>query len=682
MKRIFALLLAALLLCCGCAKAPGTQPGASLPAQASGPVDAGLIVHKIDGLPEDFIMGADVSSLLSMEQSGAVYRGFDGQAQDALKTLREAGINYVRVRVWNDPFDAAGNGYGGGNCTVETAAEIGRRAAEYGMKLLVDFHLSDFWADPSKQQAPKAWAGYPFEQKVSAMRDYLTESLAYLQESGADVGMVQIGNETTNGLCGETNWPKLYGLLAAGCAAVRAFDPGIRIAVHFTNPESGKYRNTAFLLDHYAVDYDVFASSYYPYWHGTLSNLSDELSMIAETYGKQVMVAETSWAYTLDDLDGHGNTIGEQLTYEKPYPITVQGQADVISDVIRTVSGLGEAGIGVFYWEPAWIAVPAESGQARAALWEQYGSGWAASYAAEYDPGDAGEYYGGCACENQALFDSDGSPLESLKTFSYVRTGTVCPVKTDAVEPVYLTVRRNNPITLPQTVTAVNNDGSTAELSVIWADVDLSALSHYAVGVYPVEGTADGFPVTCYVSLVEENYIDNFSFEDGDTSMWRIESIAPGEQADFQVKKADAYSGQTSLHFWNADAVEWRAEQTVTGLKPGSYRCSVQAQGGDVGEDYEMYLYAVADGVTYTQPFTLSGWVQWTQPVIEGVRCESGSVTVGVYVRCAGGGWGTFDDFLSILKPSRRRRRPTSTATGTRYSCTRSATATGTAMAI
>lgn len=652
MKRLFCLILSAtMLFAVGCVSAPpeAAEPSAQVITPAATPeppVEAGLIVNKIENLSNDFIMGADVSSLIALENSGVTYYDFDGTAQDPLLTMQQAGINYIRVRVWNDPFDASGNGYGGGNCDVNTAAAIGKRAAQYGMKLLVDFHFSDFWADPSKQQPPKAWADMTVEQKTEAMRAYVAQSLQTLKDAGADVGMVQIGNETTNGFCGETDWPAMYTLIAAGASAVRAFDSSIRIAVHFTNPEDGKYQNFAFLLDHYAVDYDIFASSYYPYWHGTLENLTAELSAIAQKYGKQVMVAETSWAYTLADSDEHANTIGEALTYEKPYSFSVQGQANELSSVISAVASLGEAGAGVFYWEPAWIAVPAEDYAQRQKLWEKYGSGWASSFATEYDPADAGVYYGGCACENQALFDENGYPLESLKVFSYVRTGTICEVKADTVEPVYLTVRRNNEITLPETVAATNNDGTTSELAVTWEQVDLAAISTAEVGTYEVRGMAGEFAVSCFINLVDENYIDNYSFEQDDTSMWVITPIASGVQTDFQNKKTDAHTGTMSLHFWNADAVEWKAEQTVKGLKVGEYRFSIQAQGGDVGDNAELYIYAISDGITYTKSFAVNGWVNWVQPVIESIPCESGEITVGVYVKCAGGGWGTVDDFL------------------------------------
>ena len=131
MKKLLAALTALLLACAACA--PTQTPAEETAAPVSGdPVEAGLRVEKVESLSADFAMGADVSSLLSLEESGVVYYGFDGQQQDALKTLSEAGVNYIRVRVWVDPFDSAGNGYGGGDCTAETAAEIGARAAKLG----------------------------------------------------------------------------------------------------------------------------------------------------------------------------------------------------------------------------------------------------------------------------------------------------------------------------------------------------------------------------------------------------------------------------------------------------------------------------------------------------------------------------------------------------------------------
>ena len=340
-----------------------------------------ILVPKVENLPENFIMGADVSSLLAQEASGVIYYNFDGEEQDLLKTLSEAGVNYIRVRVWNDPFDAEGNGYGGGNCTLDTAIDIGKRAAEYDMKLLVDFHYSDFWADPAKQQAPKAWEAMTVDEKEQAIYDYTVESIQKIQDAGVTIGMVQIGNETTKGFCGEITVPKQYTLMASAAKAVRDTNSEILIAVHYTNPESENYKTIAATLEVHGVDYDVFASSYYPFWHGTLDNLAAVLSNIAKTYGKKVMVAETSYAFTAEDTDFSGNTIGDGSGIVKDYPFTLQGQANLVHDVIDTVVNKTVNGIGVFYWEGTWISVGTESYEKNSALWEQYGSGWATSYA-------------------------------------------------------------------------------------------------------------------------------------------------------------------------------------------------------------------------------------------------------------------------------------------------------------
>src|SRR5699024_5296966 len=203
----------------------------------------------------------------------------------------------------------------------------------------------------------------------------------------------------------------------------------------FTDPHrAGFYSDVAAQLDANEVDYDVFASSYYPFWHGTLDNLTAVLSQVADTYGKQVVVAETSWAHTMADGDGHTNVI-DQPSEATAYPVSVQGQATAVRDVIAAVADA--EGIGVYYWEPAWLPVgPPSALEANKVLWERDGSGWATSYAGEYDPDDAGVWYGGSAWDNQALFAYDGTPLESLNIFNYVETGAVAPREAVSVAPV------------------------------------------------------------------------------------------------------------------------------------------------------------------------------------------------------------------------------------------------------
>jgi len=178
--------------------------------------ESSLYVKKVENLPEDFIFGMDASCVPALEKSGVKYYDFDGNEADVYKVLADNGVTHIRVRIWNDPFDAEGNGYGGGNCDIENAVEIGKRATQYGMKLLVNFHYSDFWADPGKQMVPKAWQGMEIEQKTEAVYQYTKDCLEKLKAAGVDVGMVQVGNETNQYLCGEKIWFNIQYLMQAG----------------------------------------------------------------------------------------------------------------------------------------------------------------------------------------------------------------------------------------------------------------------------------------------------------------------------------------------------------------------------------------------------------------------------------------------------------------------------------
>ena len=188
--------------------------------------------------------------------------GAAGREADVFQVLADSGITHIRVRVWNDPYDADGNGYGGGNCDIRTAVEIGKRATACGMKLIVDFHYSDFWADPGKQMVPKAWAGMAIEEKTEAVYQYTLDCLKQLKDAGVDVGMVQTGNETNNLLCGEKTWFNIQYLMQAGAKATREVFPEALVALHFANPEkAGSYATYAKQMDYSQVDYDVFATS-------------------------------------------------------------------------------------------------------------------------------------------------------------------------------------------------------------------------------------------------------------------------------------------------------------------------------------------------------------------------------------------------------------------------------------
>lgn len=380
-------------------------------------------VEKVENLPTNFIKGVDISTLISQEESGVQYYDENRNQKDLLTLLSENGVNYVRIRIWNHPYDANGNGYGAGNSDLTKAIAIGKRATASGMRVLIDFHYSDFWADPGRQVVPKAWKNMTIDEKSKALYQFTKDSLNKLRASGVDVGMVQIGNETTtSGLAGESG-DERYQLFKAGSQAVRDVDKSILVALHFTNPEKkSTFLYYAEMLKQHNIDYDVFATSYYSFWHGSLDNLNSVLTEIKEKYGKQTLIAETSYAYTLEDGDGQQNVIrSEEQTNQGGYPASVQGQANNLRDVIATAQSAGS--LGVFYWEPAWIPVGKADKQTNLPIWEKYGSGWASSYAISYDPNVNKTNYGGSEWDNQALFDFNGKALPSLRVFNLVNTG-------------------------------------------------------------------------------------------------------------------------------------------------------------------------------------------------------------------------------------------------------------------
>ena len=648
------LLAVALLVACEIGPQSNSNDGDWRPQDMNTTVTSdSLYVKKVEGLTSDFILGMDASCVPALEAGGVKYYDHDGNEKDVYQILAENGINYVRVRIWNDPYDANGNGYGGGNCDIENAVEIGKRATAQGMKLLVNFHYSDFWADPSKQMTPKAWKGMSIEDKSEALYQYTRDSLKTLVDAGVDVGMVQIGNETNGAMCGESasalgGWKKITDLMSAGSRAVREVCPGALVVIHFANPEKvTNYESYSKNLNYYGVDYDVFASSYYPFWHGTLDNLSEVLSKVAKTYDKKVMVAETSYAFTAEDTDFYGNTIGEGGGIVKNYPFTQQGQANLVREVVDTVANKTTNGIGVFYWEGTWISAGGANYEQNFAKWEKYGSGWASSYAKNYDPDDAGKWYGGCAVDNQAFFDSKGKATEALKVFALLRGGNTVENRADAIEDINLMFDLNGEVELPKYVNAVMLDNSKQAIKVEWHNADIDAMKNGGVAKYEIVGTAGGMTARCYVSMVKFNYLENWSFEDGDAG-WTATALKSFDELCVEDKATDSLTGEKHYHFWgaSANAVEFTLEQKLTELPRGKYDYSISIMGGDGGET-EIYAYIkIGDEIVYRADTVITVYNEWHTAQINGFEYDASDViTVGIYVKCSGpNAWGKIDD--------------------------------------
>lgn len=648
--------------------------------KSSAVVIAGINVERVNGLKSDFIGGVDISSYRALKDSGVKYYDFAGNELDDagfFKLLKDSGINYVRIRVWNDPYDAAGNGYGGGNNDLKKAVDMGKLATDAGMRVLIDFHYSDFWADPAKQKAPKAWADMTIAEKTAAVKDYTMNNLNTLLDAGVDVGMVQVGNETNNGIAGESGLENANttAIFRAGCEAIQQVEQDrnkeIKAVVHFANPEKQNYMTYAKALADAGVEYDVFASSYYPYWHGTLDNLKNQLNAITEKYGKEVMVAETSWATGLEDSDGHANTVREgNNDAGMDYDFSIYGQAKELREVINAVAEMNK-GIGVFYWEPAWIPVNVYDPEAEdakqtlatnKAAWEKYGSGWAASYAKEYDAEDAGKWYGGSAIDNQALFDASGHPLETLKIFSYVKTAAETAKKISTVKNAdAIEIELGSTFTLPETVKVTYSNYTSGPENVTWNAQDVAAVNTKAAGKYTVNGTVslegETYQTKCVITVNPQNLLTNPRFEDGENA-WTVS----GTGIKVLMDGKDSKDGNGYLHFFYNDSdFTYDVTQTIT-LDVGIYRFGGHLQGGGNGETDSYEVYVSVDGKTQTEKGELKGWKNWSNPEVQNIEItkDGTKVTVGIRANASAKAWGSWDD-MYLYKTGEVEPEPTET---------------------
>lgn len=348
------------------------------------------------------IKGVDVSMIKELEGHGAAYY-LDGRKGDLFEILSRCGVDTVRLRIWQDPYDDKGNPYGGGGNNLQTTIELARRTLDNGMSYLLDFHYSDFWADPGKQIKPKAWRCLCGESLETAVYLHTVDTLKALKNEGLVPAMVQVGNEITNGLL----WPDghideaqtMSALLQAGVKGVREICPDSRIVLHLDfGTDNAMYRNWFDKTMPYHLDFDVIGMSYYPHWNGSLQLLLDNMNDVSKRYNKDVMIAETSIGYTTDALGCRGIVFSKELEKATGYPATMEGQETFLRDLYRTVRSVEHnRGIGVFYWEPAWLPIP--------------DCKWANPSGCDYmnDQAEAGN-----TMANQALFDAAGNANSAL----------------------------------------------------------------------------------------------------------------------------------------------------------------------------------------------------------------------------------------------------------------------------
>ena len=366
-----------------------------------------------------YYKGMDISTLLEVERCGGKF--YDkGEERELLSILKDYDVNALRVRLWNHPYSEEGKPYGAGTNDFEAAKKLLRRGKDLGFDILLDYHYSDFWADPGKQFVPKAWRGYSVEQLEQAVYDYTRITLNELMENDLLPEMIQVGNELSNGILWPTGRVPEYDNIAryvkSGIRAVRDVSrisgKDIKVMVHLDNGGKNElYRNwfDEYIHKNKGEDFDIIGLSYYPFWHGTLSDLANNMNDSAVRYKKELIVAEVSMGHTVEDYIDYeklapdkrkGMATKPELCEKVPFAMTKEGQSEFMKAFLQTLENVPEhKGRGFFYWEPAWLPVQ--------------GSGWATEPSLVYmkEKGPCGNEWA-----NQALFDYDGNALPALRT--------------------------------------------------------------------------------------------------------------------------------------------------------------------------------------------------------------------------------------------------------------------------
>lgn len=422
------------------AYAQGNQPDTSRDPYKYGD-DTGLkqqkvTIKKVQNMSDSTIRGIDISSYTALKKAGVKYYDNEGKEASLLKVLSDNGVNYIRIRIWNDPYNEKGETYGGGSNDVKAGLEIAKEAAKYNIKVLLGFHYSDFWADPAVQLLPKDWKKDKDNQEKMCLNVYkfTKETLEQFKDAGADIGMVQVGNEISQGMMGIMHKTKanvwqeeekstiIDSYLSAGARAVRECTPDALVAIHLDNLNLGMYKDAMNAWERDNVDYDVLGASSYAFWAGKnmLENVRKAGEYVASR-GKLFAVLETSWLNSQKDADGTVNMANN--TNGAVYKVGPQGQADMLSDLYNAILS-NDNGLGAFYWEGAWIPVRAGwvNWKYNKEMANEFGTGLAAENAEGYYPTSKLYYnenpvWGGNSWDNQTLFDDKGYPLDSLRFY-------------------------------------------------------------------------------------------------------------------------------------------------------------------------------------------------------------------------------------------------------------------------
>lgn len=589
---------------------------------------AAVQVNPIENLSTDFIKGADVSIMPELERNGTKFYD-NGIEQDGLTILKNHGVNWIRVRIWNNPYVVGPEGVGGGNTDEAKAIEMAKRAKALGMKVLVDFHYSDFWVDPGQQKKPDAWKNDSGDKLVDDVYAYTAKVMQDFNAQGVTPDMVQVGNELNNGML----WPEaqltednpngykfLAKLLNAGLQAVHDNDKDnkVKTMIHLAGVDVNLY-HTFFdnlIVKNKVNDFDIIGMSFYPFWHGTMDDLKNTMNDVSAKYNKDVIAVETAFGYTLEDADFEKNNFGTNEEKVGGYKATVQGQATGLRDVMATVASVNDnRGLGIFYWAPDWV-INEKVG------WKSNG--------------------GGNGWDNLTLFDTKGNALESMDTFNLVSDPNnqyiepqVTTINTVDVKDVSL----YSNVDLPQTVGVVYSNDAVKNMSVKW---DVAKPIFAKPGNYTISGTVEGLAQKAIANIEVKNKMNlvlNGNFENETLNGWDI--VGDSSAINLAWNQGDVRD-KCAMHYWNNKPFNVIIKQKLKGLSDGKYTLSCWTQGNGLVSKYQ--LFVKQNGVEMTTDIKDDGWNRWHQTSIKNIEVKNGEVEIGFILNGRPDTWGSIDD--------------------------------------
>lgn len=589
---------------------------------------AAVQVNPIENLSTDFIKGADVSIMPELERNGTKFYD-NGIEQDGLTILKNHGVNWIRVRIWNNPYVVGPEGVGGGNTDEAKAIEMAKRAKALGMKVLVDFHYSDFWVDPGQQKKPDAWKNDSGDKLVDDVYAYTAKVMQDFNAQGVTPDMVQVGNELNNGML----WPEaqltednpngykfLAKLLNAGLQAVHDNDKDnkVKTMIHLAGVDVNLYHTffNNLIVKNKVNDFDIIGMSFYPFWHGTMDDLKNTMNDVSAKYNKDVIAVETAFGYTLEDADFEKNNFGTNEEKVGGYKATVQGQATGLRDVMATVASVNDnRGLGIFYWAPDWV-INEKVG------WKSNG--------------------GGNGWDNLTLFDTKGNALESMDTFNLVSDPNnqyiepqVTTINTVDVKDVSL----YSNVDLPQTVGVVYSNDAVKNMSVKW---DVAKPIFAKPGNYTISGTVEGLAQKAIANIEVKNKMNlvlNGNFENETLNGWDI--VGDSSAINLAWNQGDVRD-KCAMHYWNNKPFNVIIKQKLKGLSDGKYTLSCWTQGNGLASKYQ--LFVKQNGVEMTTDIKDDGWNRWHQTSIKNIEVKNGEVEIGFILNGRPDTWGSIDD--------------------------------------